>query len=108
MANEIDRFRQPQERGLSTIFNRSAAASQRDQARQMANVKQDVQVTAFKVDGAAAVAGYTMERAVQLDMQRRALADGDETLNSILIEIEVGFIQQAKSIQRRLYDGWGI
>ncbi len=107
MYNEIERFRQPQERGLSTLFNRQGAAAQRQQTQQFANVRHDVQVTAFKLDGAAALAGYTMERAGQLDAQRRALADGDPLLDAILTDIEVGFLQQAKAIGRRAFDSWG-
>lgn len=106
MSQELDRFRQPQERGLSSIFNRSSV--QKDTAKQMEQVTRDVRVAAHKIDGAASIAGRAMERAIQLDVQRRALADGDETWNSILIEIEVGFVRQVQGIQRDLYRGWGI
>ena len=107
MNNDIERFRPAQERGLNTLFNRSGAAAQRQQAQQFANVRHDVQVTACRLDGAAALAGYTMERAVQLDAQRRALADGDPLLDAILTDIEVTFLQQAKAIGRRAFDSWG-
>lgn len=56
--------------------------------------------TRLKVDAAAAVTAYLMDRAVDLDNHRRNLAGDDPTLNAVLTRIELGFVAKGEQYQR--------
>jgi len=56
--------------------------------------------TRLKVDAAAAVTAYVMDRAVDLDTHRRNLAGDDPTLNAVLTRIELGFVTKGEQYQR--------
>lgn len=65
-------------------------------------------LTATEVDAEAALTGRIMERVVDIDSYRRALAAGDETLNAVLTRIELGFIAKAERIQRNFGSEFGL
>lgn len=72
-------------------------------------IKRDVQIQAAKVDGAVALAGYSMEQVIKLDNHRAALAQEDPNRNLLLSEIEATALNQVKRIQAGLYDdAWGL
>lgn len=70
------------------------------------NVKNEVELAAWMLDGAAALAGHFMEVALDLDEKRRDLAGADEMTNMLMAEAEATFIRQAKRIQSNLYSQW--
>jgi hypothetical protein len=76
--------------------------------RALERVVLDTKLTATKVDAEAALTGRIMERVVDVDGYRRALAGDDETLNSVLTRIELGFIAKAERIQRNFGSEFGL
>ncbi|MXG88431.1 hypothetical protein [Nocardioides flavescens] len=73
---------------------------EREFARAQAGIVLGTRLTATRVDAEAALTGRIMERVVDIDGYRRALAANDETLNAVLTRIELGFIAKAEQIQR--------
>ena len=71
-------------------------------------VKAETRLAAVKTDAEAALTGRIMERVVDIDGYRRALAGNDETLNAILTRIEMGFIAKAERIQRGFNTGFDL
>lgn len=63
-------------------------------------VVEEAKMAGLQIDAQAALAGRIMERAVDIDSYRLALAQGDETLNHVLTRIELGFVAKAERIQR--------
>ncbi|MCX6398313.1 MAG: hypothetical protein NTX33_00075 [Propionibacteriales bacterium] len=71
-------------------------------------IRAETKLAAVKVDASAALAGRIMERVVDIDEYRRALAGNDETLNAALTRIELGFIAKAERIQRGMGSEFGL
>jgi hypothetical protein len=72
-------------------------------ARDVAAVRRATRVGLEKGDGLAAFADRTMSNLTALDRQRRLLARGDETLNSLLMEVEIGHVVCVLNEQRGMY-----
>lgn len=72
----------------------------------VARVVRQTKLNALKVDAEAALTGRVMERVVDIDNYRRALAGNDETLNAILTRIELGFVAKAERVQRNFGTGF--
>ena len=87
---------------------RLPSREQRTYSNAVAHVVAETKLTAVKVDAEAALTGRIMERVVDIDGYRRALADNDETLNAVLTRIELGFIAKAERIQRGFGSGLGL
>ena len=88
--------------------DRRSRASNRALAAASQPIVDEARIAAMKVDGSAALAGHAMDAAKGLDNYRRQLAGGDETLNNILVDIEVEGLRQVKKIQAKLYNEFGI
>lgn len=58
------------------------------------------QLDALQVDADAALAGRIMERVVDVDGYRRALANGDEVLAQMLWSVEANFLAKCQRTQR--------
>jgi hypothetical protein len=58
------------------------------------------------LDAEAAIAARFMERAVDLDQHRKALAGDDPTLNAVLMRIELGFVAKGERHQRGFNSGF--
>jgi hypothetical protein len=71
-------------------------------------IHDEVRLSAFKADGAMALAGHIMEGVVSLDQHRRMLAGNDPVTNSLLADIEQQALFTVKNIQANLYNGWGL
>lgn len=71
--------------------------------RDLANVRRATSVGLAKGDGLAAFTEQAMGNLTALDRQRRIYARGDETLNSLLMEVEVGYVLCLVSEQRGMY-----
>jgi hypothetical protein len=54
-------------------------------------------------DGLAEFTAAAMNNTAALDRHRRLLARGDDFLNNLLAEEEVGFVLAAMTIQRGMY-----
>lgn len=68
----------------------------------------DVRMAGLKVDGALSLAGHAMEGAVGLDDHRVNLSKGDPIRSLLLADLEETAMQQVKTIQRQLFDQWGL
>lgn len=88
--------------------SRLPAREEREHSNAMARVAADTRLTAFRMDAEAALTGRIMERVVDIDEYRRALAGNDESLNAVLTRIELGFIAKAERIQRGFGSGFGL
>ena len=88
--------------------SRLPAREQRQHEGALARVVADTQLTATKVDAEAALTGRIMERVVDIDGYRRALAGNDESLNAVLTRIEMGFIAKAERVQRNFGSEFGL
>jgi hypothetical protein len=64
-----------------------------------------VRLAAYQADALAAFTGHAMERAVEVDMTRRALAGEDPALNALLGRLEYNFVRRVEGMQNRLFDG---
>ncbi|BBJ39984.1 hypothetical protein SSPO_027020 [Streptomyces antimycoticus] len=71
--------------------------------RDLATVRRATSVGLAKGDGLAAFTDQALGNLTALDRQRRLLARGDETLNNLLMEVEVGFVLCLVSEQRSMY-----
>lgn len=67
----------------------------------------DVRLAARKVDGLAALTGHMMQRVVELDEHRQALAGSDPIQNAMLGQLEQNFVRTCGGIQTRLFSGFG-
>lgn len=74
---------------------------ERQHKRAVANLVNDTKFAGLRVDAEAALTGRIMERAVDLDNYRKSLAGNDETLNMVLMRVELGYIDKAQRIQRQ-------
>jgi hypothetical protein len=72
-------------------------------ARDLTAVRRATSVGLAKDNGLAAFTDQTMNNLVALDQQRRLLARGDETLNNLLMEVEVGHVICVLNEQRSMY-----
>lgn len=72
-------------------------------ARDLSAVRRATSVGLAKGDGLAAFADQAMSNLSALDRQRRLLARGDETLNSLLMEVEIGHVMCVINEQRSMY-----
>jgi hypothetical protein len=88
--------------------SRLPSREQRHHNNAVARVVADTKLTAVKVDAEAALTGRIMERVVDIDGYRHALAGNDETLNAVLTRIELGFIAKAERIQRNFGSEFGL
>lgn len=79
-----------------------------EQAERARVVREDVRLAGLKVDGAVALAGHAMNGLIELDKYRQDVAKGDITHNLILAEIEEAALAQVKSIQRGIFNSWGL
>lgn len=82
-----------------TGVTRSGRAEREHQAA-VANLVREAKFQGIRVDAEAVLTGRIMERAVDVDNYRKALAGGDPVLDSVLTRIEVGFVEKAQRIQR--------
>lgn len=71
--------------------------------RDLAAVRRATSVGLAKGDGLAAFTDQAMGNLAALDMQRRLLARGDETLNNLLMEVEIGHVMCVLDEQRGMY-----
>ena len=71
--------------------------------RDLAAVRRATSVGLAKGDGLAAFSEQAMSNLAALDRQRRLLARGDETLNNLLTEVEIGHVMAVLSEQRSMY-----
>ncbi|NUL28419.1 hypothetical protein [Streptomyces lunaelactis] len=71
--------------------------------RDLATVRRATSVGLAKGDGLAAFTEQTMGNLTALDRQRRILARGDETLNNLLMEVEIGYVLNVCNEQRGMY-----
>lgn len=77
-----------------------ASREERHHRKEVDNLVRETRLNGLKVDAEAALTGRIMERAVDIDSYRRALANGDPTLDAVLTRIEIGFVDKAVRIQR--------
>ena len=94
--------------GFGRGEKRPAKQRERRAAQRAQDVIDEVRLIGVKLDGAMALAGHAMQGIVELDDHRKALAKDDVGRNLLLAEFEDTCIQQVKSIQRSLYDSWGL
>lgn len=85
----------------------SILASREDRAHERAvrAVSRDTREAALRMDAEAAVAARFMDRAVDLDNHRKALAGDDPVLNAVLMRIELGFMFKGERHQRGFRTG---
>lgn len=88
----------------------SAPMSRRNRkvTQQSKQVYDEVRMAALKNDGSMALAAHIMEGFVQLDARRMELAQGEPALSALLTDIEMTALRQAKLIQSKLYNDWGL
>lgn len=84
------------------------AKQDREVIQQAKKIHDEVRLSAFKADGALALAGHIMEGVVGLDNHRRQLAGNDPVTTALLADIEQEAINSVKRIQRDLTSGWGL
>lgn len=77
-----------------------ASKEERTHRRAVDRLVNETKFAGLRVDAEAALTGRIMERAVDIDQHRKSLAGNDETLNAVLLRIEVGFVDKAQRIQR--------
>lgn len=92
MSNELERWAASD--GL--VPSREA----RQHKRAINGLIRETQFAGLRVDAEAALTGRIMERAVDIDQYRKALAGNDETLNMVLTRIELNFVDKAQRVQR--------
>jgi hypothetical protein len=80
----------------------------RAHARAVAAVIHEARETAVKIDAAAANTGRVMDRLAALDSQRHSLANGNPTLDAVLMRIEVGFAIVSEQHLRNQNAGFGL
>lgn len=67
----------------------------------------DVRLAAHETNGLAALTGHMMQRVVELDEHRQALAGNDPVQNAMLGQLEQNFVRACSGIQTRLFNGFG-
>lgn len=72
-------------------------------ARDLSAVRRATSVGLAKDNGLAAFTDQAMSNLAALDQQRRLLARGDDTLNSLLMEVEIGHVMCVVTEQRSMY-----
>lgn len=72
-------------------------------ARDLAAVRRAATVSNAKEDGRIAFSAQVMHNLTGLDQTRRLLARGDETLNNLLTEVEIGHVICALNEQRTMF-----
>ncbi|MYX25808.1 hypothetical protein GTY75_03835 [Streptomyces sp. SID8381] len=82
-----------------TLFTSNGRALARD----LAAVRRATSIGLAKGNGLAAFADQAMSSLTALDRQRRLLARGDETLNNLLMEVEIGHVMCVINEQRGMY-----
>ncbi|MEP9385206.1 hypothetical protein [Nocardioides sp. KR10-350] len=75
---------------------------ERAENAQRAAIVSEARIAGLWADAGAAVAARGMERIVDLDGLRKALAGNDEVLDAILQQVEINYAQSVLSIQRHL------
>lgn len=94
MTNELARWADPTGRRLVP------SKEDREQARAVASLRRETQFQGLRIDAEAALAGRIMERTLDVDDYRKALANGDPVLDAVLTRIEVNFVDRAARLQR--------
>jgi len=72
-------------------------------ARDLAAVRRATSVGLAKDEAQTAFAEQAMSNLTALDRHRRLLARGDETLNNLLMEVEIGHVMCALNEQRNIF-----
>ncbi|WP_022907528.1 hypothetical protein [Curtobacterium sp. B18] len=80
--------------------------TERTHNQAMQNIVNEAREVGMRLDAEAAVAARFMERAVDLDNHRKALAGDDPTLNAVLLRIELGFVAKGERHQRGFNSGF--
>lgn len=93
MGNELERW-------AANSPSLIPSKDERTHKRAVANLVRETQFAGLRVDAEAALAGRIMERAVDIDQYRKALAGNDETLHAVLTRIELNFVDKAARHQR--------
>ncbi len=96
MSNEIIRY--------SAGERLPVSREDRQSARRRQLMLSEGREVARMVDVVMAVAAHTMEQAVELDKHREHLAQGDPLRNMIMADFEETAFQQARAIQRGLFN----
>lgn len=91
--NELERWANPSN-------NLIPSKDERNHRREMAQVVRETRLAGLQVDAESALTGRIMERAVDIDVYRKQLANGDPVLDAVLTRIEIGFVEKAGRIQR--------
>lgn len=73
---------------------------ERQHNRAVANLVRETKFAGLRVDAEAAITGRIMERAVDIDQYRKNLAGNDETLNMVLVKIELGMVEKMQRVQK--------
>lgn len=94
-GRDITQWSPGRAQGLSRLSPQS-----RDVERRATSIINDARLDGLRIDAGAAVAAKGMERVVDLDNYRHALAGGDEFLNAQLGRIEMAFIASVGQVQR--------
>lgn len=81
---------------------------EREAGKQRRLARIEVRNTAHKIEGAKLLAQHAMNEIIDLDEHRRRLANGDQTHNLLLAELEETCLQQVKQLQRQLFSEWGL
>lgn len=97
--NELERWATPRTRLVPS-------REDREHNKSIEGVVNQTKLAGLQVDAEAALTGRIMERAVDLDNYRRALAGDDPVLDSVLTRIEVGFVEKALRHQRDFGSMW--
>jgi hypothetical protein len=85
-----------------------ANREERRTAKEAMALTNTVRLAGLAVDGALALAGHAMEGVIGLDDHRKGLAHEDVARHLLLAELEETALQQVKSIQRQLFDKYGL
>ena len=93
--NEMERWAAA---GSSIIPSREA----REHKKAIERLVNETKFAGLRLDAEAALTGRIMERAVDLDHHRKALAGDDPALNAVLMRIELGFADKGIRIQKSL------
>lgn len=99
--NDLERWGQ---RPTSIIASRE----ERGHTKKMDAIVFEAQETALQIDADAAVTSRIMDRAASLNAHRIALAQGNPTLDAVLMRIEIGFAIKAEQRQREYGRRFGL
>jgi hypothetical protein len=98
--NELDRIRV----GLTP---QSSVVGSRVMRKAAKEAIQNVTVAQLKVQGLAHVAQTVADGLVDLDRSRELMA-GNELLNQMLAQVELGYLKNTQRIMDGMYSPWGI